>query len=142
MARLSLGPLIEPGSIHDNLTIWRQFHVRPVPPTRGRSFQVDTFAVVSTPVAWALELVLAGLPIGSAAQMCAASVDDEYPIRRAVHPDAVFLLPLGIHTQGIVRGIADFENGRRFEKGAREEKTKEGDEPCAEKPRDGNPHKA
>src|SRR5205807_7097018 len=98
MARLSLRPLIEPRGIHDNLTVWRQFHVRAIHRTRRRSLKVDTFAVVSASVAGALKLVLAGFPIGCAAKMSAASVDDKHAIRRAVHPDAIFLLPLGIHT--------------------------------------------
>src|SRR6266852_2418825 len=72
--------------------------------------------------------------------MSTASVDDEYTTRRAVHPDAVLLLPFGIHTQGIVRGIADLENGGRFEKRAGKEEFKEGDEPGAEKSGDSDPY--
>src|SRR5258708_365132 len=101
-------------------------------PRRG-PFEVDTFAVVAAAVARALELVLAGFPIGCAAQMGAAGVNDEHTTRRAVHPDAVLLLPLGIHAQSVVRGVANLENRRRFKERARKEKFKEGDEPGAEK---------
>src|SRR6266852_5305495 len=140
MARLSLGPLIKPGSIHDNLTVWSQFHVRAVHRARCRSLKVDTFAVVTAPVARTLKLIFAGLPIGRAAQMSAAGIDYEHTIRRAVHPDAVFLLPFGVHAQGIVRGIADLEYGGRLEERTGKEKTKEGDEPSSEESSDGNPH--
>src|SRR6266436_6622822 len=114
--------------------------MRAIHSTRCRSLKVDTFAVVAASVAGTLELVLAGLPIGCATQMRAASVDDEYAIRRAVHPDAVFLLPLGIDTQGVVRGVADLEYGGGFEERTGKEKTKEGDEPRAQKSSDSNPH--
>src|SRR6266704_2203940 len=107
MARLSLGPLVEPGGIHDNLSIWRQFYVRAIHWTRCRSFKVDTFAVVSAPVARALKLVFAGLPIGCAAQVSAAGVDDKHAVRRAVHPYAVLLLPFGIDAEGVVRSVTN-----------------------------------
>src|SRR5260370_26376989 len=84
MAWLSLGPLIEPGSIHDNLTVWRRVHVGAVHGPRRRSLEVDAFAIVTAPVAGALKLVLAGLPIGRAAQVSAAGVDDKDAIRCAV----------------------------------------------------------
>src|SRR5713226_4751494 len=140
VARLSLRPLIEPGSIHNDLAVGSQFHVRAIHWTRRGSLEVDTFAVVAASVAWALELVLAGLPIGCAAQVSAASVDDEYAIRRAVHPDAIFLLPFSIDTQGVVRGVADLENGGGFEERTGKEKFKEGDEPGPQETSDRNPH--
>src|SRR6266480_2840623 len=140
MARLSLGPLVEPGGIHDNLSVWRQFHVRAIHWTRCRSFKVDTFAVVSAPVAGALKLVFAGLPIGCAAQMSAAGVDDKHAVRRAVHPYAVLLLPFGIDAEGVVRSVTNLEHGGRFEERTWKEKTKKGDEPSAQKSGDGSPH--
>ena len=139
MAGLSLGPLIEPGSIHDDLTVWRQFHVRAIHRTRRRPLKVDTFTVVAAPVAGTLELVLAGLPIGCTAQVSAASVDDEYTIRRAVHPDAVFLLKLGIYAKRVVGCLADFEYGWRLKESARKKESEEGNEPSAEKSCDAAP---
>src|SRR6267378_1467912 len=139
MAGLSLGPLIEPGGVHNNLAVWRELHVRAIHGTRRGSFKVDAFAVVTAAVAGALELVLAGLPIGRATEMSAAGVDDKDAIGRAVHPDAIFLLPLGIDAQGVVRGVADFEDGGRFEKRPGKEKSKKGDEPGAQKSSDRNP---
>ena len=119
MARLSLGPLIEPGSVHDNLAIRSNLYVRAVHRAWRRAFEVHTFAVITAAVAGALEFVFAGLPIGSAAQMRAARVDYKDAVRSAVHPDAVFLLKFGIYAKRIVGRIADFENGGRLEKRSR-----------------------
>src|SRR5712691_9912949 len=77
-ARLSLGQLVQPGSIHNDLAIGSQLHVRTIHGARRGAFEVDTFAVVAAAVARAFELVLAGFPIGCAAQMRAASVNDEH----------------------------------------------------------------
>src|SRR5216684_336048 len=140
VARLPLRPLIEPGSIHNDLAVGSQFHVRAIHGPRRGTFEVHTLAVVAAAVARALELVLAGFPIGCAAQMRAASVNDEHTARRAVHPDAVLLLPLGIDAQSVVRSVANLENRRRFKERAGKEKFKEGDEPRAEKSCDGDPY--
>ena len=140
MAGLPLGPLKEPGNIHDDLPVGRQFHVRAVHRTRRGPFEVNAFTVVAAAVAGALEFVLAGFPVGRATQMRAARVNDKHAVGRAVHPDAVLLLPLRIHAQRIVRGIADFENGGRFEKRARQKKTEKRDKPGAKETRDGAPH--
>src|SRR5258708_13512255 len=107
--------MIRPGSSHNDTGLGSQFHVGAIHGPRRGSLEVDTFTVVAASVAWALELVLTGLPIGRAAQMSAASVDDKHAIGRAVHPDAVLLLPLGIHAQDVVRVIADLENGGSLE---------------------------
>jgi len=96
--------------------------------TRRRPFEVDPFAVITASVAWTLELVLAGLPVGRAAQMSAARVNDKDAIGRAVHPNAVFLLPLGIHAESIIRGIANLKNGGRFKERTRKEESKKSDE--------------
>src|SRR5690348_3445967 len=139
MARLSLGPLIEPGSVHDNLAIRSNLYVRAVHRARRRAFEVHSFAVIAAAVAGALEFILACLPVGSAAQMRAARVDNKNAVRSAVHPDAVFLLELGVYAKRVVGGIADFKNRGRLEKRAREEKAEKGNEPCAEKGRDRAP---
>src|SRR5205807_4376174 len=140
VAGLSLGPLIEPGGVHNNLAVWRQLHVRAIHGARRGPFKVDPFAVVAAAVAGALELVFAGFPVGRAAEVRAARVDDKDAIGCAVHPDTIFLLPLGIHAEGVVRGVANFENSWRFEKSTRKKETQEGNEPCAKKSRDSNPH--
>src|SRR5438874_2631873 len=138
MARLSLGPLVEPGGIHNNLSVWRQFHVRAIHGTRCRSFKVDTFAVVSAPVARALKLVFAGLPIGCAAQVSAAGVDDKHAVRRAVHPYAVLLLPFGIDAEGVVRSVTDLEHGGGFGERTWQETARKGDDPSAKESGDGS----
>src|SRR5712692_7471311 len=142
MARLSLRPLIEPGSIHNDLIVRGIFHVCAVHRPRRGPFEVDALAVVSAPMAGALELVLARLPIRRAAQMSTASIDDKDTIGGAVDPDAVLLLPLRIHTQGVVRGVTDLENGRRLEQCAGKKETKKGDKPCAQKSSDRSPDQA
>ncbi len=72
--------------------------------------------------------------------MSAARVNDEHAVRRAVHPDAIFLLPLGIYAEGVIGSVADLEDGGRFEERAGKKKTKESDEPCAQETSDGNPY--
>src|SRR5260370_24262254 len=122
-ARLSLGPLIKPGGIHDDLAIGSQFYMRAIHGPRRRPFEVDTFAVVAAAVARALELVFAGFPIGRTAQMCAASVNDEHTALRAVHPEEVLLLPFGIDSQSVVRGVANLEHRGRLKERAGDRKS-------------------
>ena len=125
MRGLSLGPLIEPRSVDDDLAVGRQFYVCAVHGSRGRPFEVDAFAVVAAAVARAFELIFAGLPIGRASQMRAACVDHEYAVRRAIHPDAIFLLELGVDAKRELRGIANLENGVGFKKSAGKKKPEE-----------------
>src|SRR6266478_2188445 len=142
MVGLSLRPLKEPRSVDDDLAIGRQFDVRAVHWPRRRAFKIYAFTVVAAAVARALEFVFAGFPVGRAAEMRAARVDDENTVGRAVHPDAVFLLPLGVDTERVVGGISDFEDGGRLEERARKEEAQEGDEPRAEKAGDAAPHQS
>src|SRR5439155_14838639 len=130
LARLPLRPQIQPRSIHDDLPIRSQFHMRPVHRTRRRPFKVHAFAVISASVARALELVFARLPVRRASQMCAARINDEETIGCAIHPDAELLLPFGIHAKRILRRISDLENRVRFKKRARQEEAEERKEPC------------
>src|SRR5260370_27603377 len=116
--------------------------MRAIHGTRRRAFEVDSFAVVTAAVTRTFELILACLPVWGATQMSAASVDDEHAIGCAVDPDAVFLLPLGVNTESVVRSVADLENCWRFEKRAGKKKTKERNEPSTEKSGDGNPNQA
>ena len=67
-----------------------------------RPLEVDSFTVVATAVTGTLKLVFARPPVWSAAKMRAAGVDNEYPVRSLVDPDAILLLPLGIDAKRIV----------------------------------------
>src|ERR1035441_5351876 len=71
LARLAFGPAVDVAQVHHNLSLGIQFDVRPVHGARCRTFEVDAFGVVSAAVARALELVLARLPVGRAAQVSA-----------------------------------------------------------------------
>src|SRR6516162_9017947 len=110
--------------------------------TRCRSLEINAFAVVPTPVTGALELVFTGFPVGRTAQMRAPRENDKQAIRGAIHPNAVFLLPLRIYAQRVVRGIANLEDRGRFKQRARQEKTQEGEEPRGEKTCDAAPNQA
>src|SRR5437868_8601456 len=100
------------------------------------ALEVDAFAVIAAAVTRALEFVFAGFPVRRAAEMGAARIDNENAIGRAVDPDAVFLLPLGVDAERVIGRIANFEDGGRLEEGAWQEETEEGDEPGAQKARD------
>src|SRR5258706_6124266 len=131
MAWLSLGPLVEPRSVYDDLAIGRQFDVGAIHRARRGALEIDAFTVITAAVTRALEFVFAGFPVRRAAQMRTARVDDENAIGRAVDPDAIFLLPLGVDAERVIGGIANFEDGGRLEERARQEKTQEGDKPGA-----------
>src|SRR5262250_1552551 len=103
-------------------------------PWRG-PLEVHSLAVISAAVARTLEFVLARFPVGRAAQVCASRVDDKQTVRRSVDPNAVLLLPFGVHAERVVGEIADFEYSGRLEKCAWKEEAKEGDEPGAEETR-------
>ena len=140
MTRLPLGPLIQPRYIHDDLPVGREFHVRAIHRTRRRPFEVHAFAVVAASVARTLEFVFAGFPIRRATQVRAPRVDHEHSVRRAIHPDPVFLLPFRVYAERVVRRISNFENGRRFKKSTRKKKSQKRDEPGSEKSRNTAPH--
>src|SRR5690349_18111427 len=141
MRRLTFGPFKKLSNIHLDLPVRRQFHTSAIHGPRRRTFEINSFTVVAAAVARALEFVFAGFPIRSAAEMRATRVDDEKAVGRAVYPDAIFLLPLGVHAKRVVGGIADFENGGRFEQRTRKKKSQEGDEPRTEEPSNRSPHK-
>src|SRR5579859_3274777 len=119
MTRLSFRPRVQLRRIHQNLPVRREFDLCAIHRTRRWSFEVDPLAVVTATVARALELVLTGLPVRRASQMCAACINHEQPVRRAVHPDAKFLLELGVDAQRKFGRIANLKDGVRFEKSAR-----------------------
>src|SRR5215472_134906 len=89
VALLSLGPLIQARSVHDDLAIGGDLDVRAVHRARGRTFEVHPFAVIAAAVTGALELVFACFPVRGAAQVRAARVYNKDAVRSAVHPDAV-----------------------------------------------------
>src|SRR5581483_5385746 len=115
LAGLSLRPLIQLGNIHQNLAIRRQFYMSSVHGTWRRAFEVHPFAVVTAAVAWTLELVFRRLPIWRATQVCTPGVDHEEAIRSAIHPNAVFLLELGIYAKPVIGRITNLEAGSRLE---------------------------
>ncbi len=78
--------------------------------SRGGTLKVYAFAVVATAMARAFELVLACLPIGSAAEMSTAGVNYKEAVRSLRYPDAILLLPFGIDTKCIVTGRTDPES--------------------------------
>src|SRR6202021_3662801 len=92
----------------------------------GRALEVDSFTVVPAAVAGTLEFVFAGLPIRRASQMGAACIDHEQAIRRAIDPDAIFLLELGIDAEREFGRVTNLKNGVRFKQSARKEKAEEG----------------
>src|ERR1700680_454398 len=106
MTGLAFGPLIEARSVDDDLSVGRQRHVGAIHGAWRRTFEIYAFAVVAAAVAGALEFVFAGFPVRSAAEMRAPRVDDEDAVGCAVDPDAIFLLPLGVHAERVVGGIA------------------------------------
>src|SRR5579859_4114500 len=142
MAGLALGPLKQARGVDNDLAVGGQFDVRAVHRPRCGAFEVHAFTVVAAAVARTLEFIFAGFPVRGAAEMGAARVDDEDAIGRAIDPDAIFLLPLGIHAERVVRGITDLENGGRLEQRARKKEAQEGNEPGAEKTGDRAPHQA
>src|SRR5919109_896337 len=110
--------------------------------TRRWPFEVHSLAVIPAAVARTLKLVFARLPVRRAAEMCASRVNNEQTIRRAINPNAIFLLPFGVHAQPIVSGIADFETCRRFEQRSRQEEAEEGEKPGCKKCRHRRPGEA
>src|SRR5215469_8406785 len=139
---LAFGPGVQLGRINQNLTVRSQFDAGAVHGTWSRALEVDSFIVVSAAVARTLEFVFARLPIWSAAQMRAARVDHKKAVGRAVNPDAIFLLELGVDAECEFRWIADFENGVRFEKSTWKKETEEGEEPRHQEAGDHGPDKA
>src|SRR5277367_6297533 len=81
LARLPLGPRVQLRGIHQNLPIRREFDMRAIHRPRRRPLEVNPFAVIAAAVAWTLEFIFAGLPVGRASQMGAARVDYEYAVR-------------------------------------------------------------
>src|SRR4029077_3905941 len=90
-----------------NLSFGRQLDIRTVHRSRSRAFEINAFGIVPRAVAGALEFVLTGFPIGSAAEMRADRGDHENALGVAHHPDAVRILKLGIHAETEIGWVDD-----------------------------------
>jgi len=64
----------------------------------SRALKINSFTVITTTVTRALKLVFGRFPIRSTTKMSAARKDDEQPVRRAIHPDAVLLQPFFVNS--------------------------------------------
>src|SRR6185369_5452344 len=115
MALCTFWPFVKRPGVDDNLPFRIQRHLRAIHRARRRTFKVNAFTVVATAMARAFELVFTRLPVGCAAQMSAACVNDEEPIGRSRHPDSILLLPFGIDADGVVSGRSDTKDAGRFE---------------------------
>src|SRR5579863_1367553 len=101
----------------------------PVHRSWSRTFEVDSFAVIAAAVAGALEFVLGWLPIGSAASMSAARVNNKKPIRCSVDPNPVLLQIFFVDTERIISRVPNLEDGSRFKQHTRQEEPKGRDKP-------------
>src|SRR5215204_4907652 len=114
MVRAALLPVVELAGVDDDLPLGVHRHLGAIHRARRGAFEVDALTVVAAAVARALELVLARLPVGRASQVRAARVDDEQALGVSDDPDAVLLLPLGVHAERVVARKADAEDARRL----------------------------
>src|SRR5215831_12432820 len=73
--------------------------------------------------------------------MRAARINHEQTIRRAIHPNAVFLLPFSVNPEPVIRWISDFETCCWFKQCSRKKKPEEGDKPGRKEGRDRRPRK-
>src|SRR5207237_188647 len=88
-------------------------------------FTILAVAVITAAMTRTLELVFAWLPIRSAAQVRAACVNDEYPVRSSIHPNAIFLLKFSVNAQSKIGGVADFKDCAGLKQCARQEEPEE-----------------
>src|SRR5438105_4593598 len=106
--------LIQSASVNNDCAGRVHFHMRTIHWPRRRAFEVHAFRVVTRTVTRALEFIFGGLPIGRAAQVRAARVNNEEPVGRAVNPDAVLLLKFRVYADAVIGRIADLEYGARL----------------------------
>ena len=102
LARLSLWLFIQFRDVDHNLPFRVEPNLGTIHRPWRRPLKVDGFTVVATPVTGTLKLVFARPPVWSAAEMRAAGINNEYPVRSFVDPNAILLLPLGIDPECIV----------------------------------------
>src|SRR6185437_9555825 len=99
--------------------------MRAIHGTRGRTFKVYAFTVISTAVTRTFEFICRRLPFRRTAQMRAPRKNHKNTIRLTNNPHAVgHQIPL-VDAQRKIRGIADVEYGVRFVERARKEKSEE-----------------
>src|SRR5262245_45957213 len=115
---LALWPLVQSGGVDYDLPRRIKLDVRAVHRSRRRSLEVYAFAGVTASVARAFELVLAGFPIGCAAQVSASGINHEKPFGVSNNPDAVLLLKFCVDSKTEVGRIADSEDRTWFEDGS------------------------
>ena len=137
---LTLRPLIKSRGVDDDLPGRIGLNMCAVHRPRRRSLEVYPFAGVAAPVARALELVLAGLPIGRASQVSAPGVDDEQPFGVANNPDAVLLLEFRVDAEAEIGRVSDSEDGAWFEDGSRKEEAKKHHEAGRKEPTHSRPY--
>src|ERR1043166_8953350 len=125
VARLAFGPRGEFADVHHYLAFSIDRDLRTIHRARRRALKVNAFTVVATAMARALKLVFACLPVGRAAEMSTASVDDKETVGSSRHPDTILLLPLGIDAECVVIGRPDTKNAGRFENRARQKEPHE-----------------
>src|SRR5690242_11273611 len=142
MVRSALGPLKQRRGIDYDLSFRIDCHLRAIHRSGRGTFEVNPFTVVTTAVTRALELVFTGFPVGRAAEMRAARVNNEETIGSARYPDAVLLLPLGIDADGVITGRPNAKSAGWFENRARQEKPHEHQEEGSECAGDGRPDDA
>ena len=124
MARRAFRPVVELAYIDDDLPFGIELDLGAIHWARRGAFKVDALAVVTAAVARTLEFILARLPIGRAAEVRAARVDDEKPLGVLYDPDAILLLPLGINAERVVAGKADSKvlDGSKIARGRKKRK--------------------
>src|ERR1017187_10129098 len=125
LRRVTLGPRVEVAQIDHNLAFRIQLHVGAIHGSRRRPLEVDAFGIVAAAMARALELVLAGFPVGGAAQVGADSRDHEDALGVAHHPNPEIFLKFGIDAETKIRWVADQEFGFRLVERAWEEEAQE-----------------
>src|ERR1017187_3839101 len=141
LRRVALGPRVKVAQIDHNLPFRIQLHVRAIHGTRRRPLEVDALGVVTAAMARALELVLAGLPVGRASQVGADGRDHEDALGVAHHPNTVVFLKFGIDPEAEIRRVADQKFGFRLVERAREEEAQEHQEIDAQRAQHRRHHK-
>ena len=136
---LALRPLVQSGGVDNDLARRIKLDMRAVHRSRRGSLEVYPFTGVTASVARAFELVLAGFPIGCAAQVSASGVDHEKPFGVPNNPDAVLLLKFCIDSKTEVGRIADSEDGAWFEDGSREKEAQKHHEAGSQEAANGRP---
>ena len=137
---LTLWPLIKSRCVDDDLPGRIGLNMCAVHRPRRGPLEVYPFASVAAPVARALELVLAGFPIGRASQVSAPSIDDEQPFGVANNPDAILLLEFRVDPEAEIGWVSDSEDGARFEDGSRKEEAQKHHKAGCKKPAHSRPY--